>query len=134
TLVCHPQSSVPPAIVLMLRYRRSSDTPTFSCHLPCPPRDLRSFPTRRSSDLPIEARVLAYQARAKYGRPITPSWMACIPSMARGLERRWVPICTRRGPSDARAPSPSRRSEEHTSELQSRFDLVCRLLLEKKKT
>src|SRR5207249_7249901 len=27
----------------------------------------------------------------------------------------------------------SARSEEHTSELQSRFDLVCRLLLEKKK-
>src|SRR5699024_12153451 len=26
-----------------------------------------------------------------------------------------------------------RRSEEHTSELQSRFDIVCRLLLEKKK-
>src|SRR5699024_12235489 len=26
------------------------------------------------------------------------------------------------------------RSEEHTSELQSRFELVCRLLLEKKKT
>ena len=25
------------------------------------------------------------------------------------------------------------RSEDHTSELQSRFDLVCRLLLEKKK-
>src|SRR5699024_12176116 len=29
--------------------------------------------------------------------------------------------------------SASLRSEEHTSELQSRFDLVCRLLLEKKK-
>src|SRR5437868_15404558 len=28
---------------------------------------------------------------------------------------------------------PAARSEEHTSELQSRFDLVCRLLLEKKK-
>src|SRR3989338_11320537 len=27
---------------------------------------------------------------------------------------------------------PSRRSEEHTSELQSQFHLVCRLLLEKK--
>src|SRR5699024_12007863 len=27
----------------------------------------------------------------------------------------------------------NKRSEEHTSELQSRFDLVCRLLLEKKK-
>src|SRR5699024_4276599 len=31
------------------------------------------------------------------------------------------------------APLVSLRSEEHTSELQSRFDLVCRLLLEKKK-
>src|SRR5256884_5133281 len=29
--------------------------------------------------------------------------------------------------------SPSTRSEEHTSELQSRLHLVCRLLLEKKK-
>src|SRR5206468_10089805 len=29
---------------------------------------------------------------------------------------------------------PSKRSEEHTSELQSRSDLVCRLLLEKKNT
>src|SRR5438067_9725184 len=44
---------------------------------------------------------------------------------------------------DLPAPSPpsivmkregaGKRSEEHTSELQSRFDLVCRLLLEKKK-
>src|SRR5699024_12868768 len=32
------------------------------------------------------------------------------------VPRRWQPV---------------RRSEEHTSELQSRFDLVCRLLLEK---
>src|SRR2546426_8968441 len=30
-------------------------------------------------------------------------------------------------------PSPSTRSEEHTSELQSPCNLVCRLLLEKKK-
>src|SRR5215211_3240011 len=29
--------------------------------------------------------------------------------------------------------APTRRSEEHTSELQSHSDLVCRLLLEKKK-
>src|SRR5207247_8550762 len=49
-------------------------------------------------------------------------------------------------PPDVRAPRPphelrrgveprvpGRRSEEHTSELQSRVDLVCRLLLEKKK-
>src|SRR5437867_6669778 len=32
-----------------------------------------------------------------------------------------------------RAPEIVRRSEEHTSELQSPYDLVCRLLLEKKK-
>src|SRR5207248_8888805 len=31
------------------------------------------------------------------------------------------------------APAPFSRSEEHTSELQSPYDLVCRLLLEKKK-
>src|SRR5438874_9853681 len=39
------------------------------------------------------------------------------------------------GPSDAieRLGAEARRSEEHTSELQSRRDLVCRLLLEKKK-
>src|SRR3712207_7155442 len=35
-------------------------------------------------------------------------------------------------PASTRSPS-SRRSEEHTSELQSRQYLVCRLLLEKKK-
>src|SRR5438034_4607750 len=42
-----------------------------------------------------------------------------------------------RGGSELRAPEPDRarvhRSEEHTSELQSHSDLVCRLLLEKKK-
>src|SRR2546429_2243072 len=43
---------------------------------------------------------------------------------------------TRSPPRAARhrsAPSPAMRSEEHTSELQSRLHLVCRLLLEKKK-
>src|SRR5699024_11818419 len=39
----------------------------------------------------------------------------------------------RRGSSSCPAATSRRRSEEHTSELQSRFDLVCRLLLEKKK-
>src|SRR2546422_4433649 len=42
---------------------------------------------------------------------------------------------TRTAPSVIRMPSTFRlaRSEEHTSELQSRLHLVCRLLLEKKK-
>src|SRR5699024_12857711 len=35
-------------------------------------------------------------------------------------------------PGVNQSPLLSMRSEEHTSELQSRFDLVCRLLLEKK--
>src|SRR5216683_6330932 len=39
-----------------------------------------------------------------------------------------------RGPPRSRRGCPAHpRSEEHTSELQSRSDLVCRLLLEKKK-
>src|SRR2546422_4820311 len=36
-------------------------------------------------------------------------------------------------PAPSLATSPAPRSEEHTSELQSRLHLVCRLLLEKKK-
>src|SRR2546422_6767591 len=56
--------------------------------------------------------------------------------------RRCRPHCSRPIPKSA-APRPKRwgrihdarprRSEEHTSELQSRLHLVCRLLLEKKK-
>src|SRR5438874_5871771 len=38
-----------------------------------------------------------------------------------------------RGPTPHRTDTSNTRSEEHTSELQSRRDLVCRLLLEKKK-
>src|SRR6266704_6595721 len=49
--------------------------------------------------------------------PISGPWMRMLDPSAR-----------RRPP-----PLPRRRSEEHTSELQSRFDLVCRLLLEKQK-
>src|SRR3712207_7886245 len=49
--------------------------------------------------------------------------------------RRWRcwACCTRRTSSSPGRMS-GRRSEEHTSELQSRQYLVCRLLLEKKKT
>src|SRR2546422_6569567 len=42
--------------------------------------------------------------------------------------------CVRRGhPYSSRVQAIGTRSEEHTSELQSRLHLVCRLLLEKKK-
>src|SRR5699024_12226409 len=53
-------------------------------------------------------------------RPLPPSGTARAP---RGWTHR---------PAGRAARSARERSEEHTSELQSRFDLVCRLLLEKK--
>src|SRR5437867_7504852 len=49
----------------------------------------------------------------------------------RGLER--VARTARALPGARRARCRRARSEEHTSELQSPYDLVCRLLLEKKK-
>src|SRR5438034_7428915 len=42
-------------------------------------------------------------------------------------------IGTLLGPTRSTFGRPKKRSEEHTSELQSHSDLVCRLLLEKKK-
>src|SRR2546421_2935793 len=45
------------------------------------------------------------------------------------MQMCWLP----RMPSTMRSMILGGRSEEHTSELQSRSDLVCRLLLEKKK-
>src|SRR2546427_8231813 len=48
-------------------------------------------------------------------------------------DHRALEIAPQPGPQDVE-PLPSlRRSEEHTSELQSQSNLVCRLLLEKKK-
>src|SRR3989475_7590223 len=51
---------------------------------------------------------------------------------ARGREREGEPHA-RQGPGAEHPQSQSARSEEHTSELQSQSNLVCRLLLEKKK-
>src|SRR5439155_25593871 len=48
-------------------------------------------------------------------------------------ERGRRPGALRRAHHRAREELPGARSEEHTSELQSRGHLVCRLLLEKKK-
>src|SRR5260221_12575156 len=48
------------------------------------------------------------------------------------IDRWWWPSVMMFGPNDDESPN-SARSEEHTSELQSHSDLVCRLLLAKKK-
>src|SRR5207253_9625084 len=50
----------------------------------------------------------------------------------RRRQATWSRSCSRSGGSRWSA-NPHSRSEEHTSELQSRGHLVCRLLLEKKK-
>src|SRR5436309_8625486 len=56
-------------------------------------------------------------------------------STARGPSARALLIArTKRGRRRAAIDRHGDRSEEHTSELQSRENLVCRLLLEKKKT
>src|SRR5690606_41979907 len=62
--------------------------------------------------------------------PPPPSWVSQSPSWF----RRPVRLRHSQASSASSARSaPRRRSEEHTSELQSRENLVCRLLLEKKK-
>src|SRR5690349_23939589 len=56
------------------------------------------------------------------------------PAAAADLEINWNPVTeTWRNFQFMRGNRTVFRSEEHTSELQSRRDLVCRLLLEKKK-
>src|SRR5690349_22146972 len=69
-------------------------------------RDLHSFPTRRSSDLVCQSNTLRFFHNL--GKP----------------RRDHTQLLGNR--------QLKTRSEEHTSELQSRRDLVCRLLLEKK--
>src|SRR5207302_10782304 len=105
--------------------RRSAVPPRYHLSIfsgPRSPRLLPPFPTRRSSDLDAE--------RASHSKPRA----ACDSSPVRACSTK----------HSARASTPNRcasgrwtdglaaRSEEHTSELQSRENLVCRLLLEKK--
>src|SRR5204863_9646589 len=104
----------------------------FYCHHDLP--DLHSFPTRRSSDLnyavsrialwmrsaatasqvqingalwfsPMDSKLPVWAGSASLAVPETPGFLCAV-----GYD--------------------GKRSEEHTSELQSRRDLVCRLLLE----
>src|SRR2546427_9414705 len=54
--------------------------------------------------------------------------------MHREWNHRWSPTLLTCDVSLCQGAAGQRRSEEHTSELQSQSNLVCRLLLEKKKT
>src|SRR5205085_8869104 len=85
-------------------------------------RDLHSFPTRRSSDLLLaKVDVEAVLGELPGGRD---GWL----DLGLGVDPGAVePV------EDLPGAVGSIRSEEHTSELQSQSNLVCRLLLEKKK-
>src|SRR5690606_39369354 len=78
-------------------------------------RDRHSFPTRRSSDLAFGPGAAGGVGAAPCGEFIADA----------------VPV--RQCDGAHRGGGDELRSEEHTSELQSRENLVCRLLLEKKK-
>src|SRR5699024_11297380 len=105
----------------------------FSCLLSGDHRALRSFPTRRSSDLielkAEEAGVTPKEFVDKVSGEIKNIWDLMNTSYDKFIrttdedhEKQVKKIFKKM----------YARSEEHTSELQSRFDLVCRLLLEKK--
>src|SRR5699024_12089693 len=91
-----------------------------------PHRLLPSFPTRRSSDL-IDAQLAAPTSTPVHGNPkaSAPKDKDARPTATAEYSDAFWNMIRARG-------SYGERSEEHTSELQSRFDLVCRLLLEKK--
>src|SRR5699024_12703418 len=95
-----------------------SSSPLFDAY--AAPPYLHSFPTRRSSDLscPISCAAM-FENDRRGSRPVKVGML-----IRSSFEQEWI--------LSKRAARLRQRSEEHTSELQSRFDLVCRLLLEKK--
>src|SRR5205807_6758205 len=103
----------------------------FLFYCSCHPPDLHSFPTRRSSDLliaphprlfpmqQVRQRQRVRHVRRRGQDRVDELVLAVHPEVRLHPE---IPLL-----------SLGDRSEEHTSELQSPCNLVCRLLLEKKK-
>src|SRR5699024_11943583 len=94
-------------------------------------RPLHSFPTRRSSDL---STACSAASKARISPARTCSSSRTPRPRATPHSPQWLPPGKPARTLSAwrRSWTATPRSEEHTSELQSRFDLVCRLLLEKK--
>src|SRR5207237_8674929 len=86
-------------------------TSSISSHSPSTPHALHSFPTRRSSDLPLFA--------VKDADP-SKHMMNVLRLLGKPSNEDVQRMCM---------DSKYSRSEEHTSELQSHLNLVCRLLL-----
>src|SRR5690606_40067674 len=94
-------------------------------------------PASSSGSQPVNrlkrARPLDRRSRVAAWRAATVGEMTPGRSATRNL-RRWVTGISEAATSqESSQERPVGRSEEHTSELQSRENLVCRLLLEKKK-
>src|SRR2546428_9346962 len=75
---------------------------------------------------PPRSTLFPYTTLFRSAGPPSPLKLPLVPNGARPRMAAKVPL-------PATVVSTPVRSEEHTSELQSRSDLVCRLLLEKKK-
>src|SRR5690606_40585041 len=93
---------------------------------------LYSFPTRRSSDLP----ELEITGCSNPVRSSMPAMTDILPpaqhrTCRKSMSMRWAILGFTKVAQSIWVPMNT-RSEEHTSELQSRENLVCRLLLEKK--
>src|SRR5207248_9995642 len=98
---------------------------------PCPPphRHPHSFPTRRSSDL--IANLIGVPFRSTIIRIDTNQGISGYGEVRDQARATYALILKSRIVGEN--PCNVDRSEEHTSELQSRSDLVCRLLLARKK-
>src|SRR5699024_12839416 len=90
-------------------------------------RALPSSPTRRSSDL-SESGVERASGVASESDDASEDSSSVAPVAAAATAGAGAAV----GAAAANSDDDESRSEEHTSELQSRFDLVCRLLLDKK--
>src|SRR5699024_12102639 len=104
----------------------------FLSHVQLPRRHSTLFPTRRSSDL---ERVMFASIRACL--ETDPSWYSTRLQAIKGVTEETTTGVQRlyqmARAGDLAVPAINVRAEEHTSELQSRFELVCRLLLERQK-
>src|SRR5207249_11697642 len=97
-----------------------------------PLRDLHSFPTRRSSDLHVTGDVLTFSQSARVTGQVDGNIRGANNNLTiTGTIGKNVMVFEETFTLEPNGKIGG-RSEEHTSELQSRFELVCRLLLEKK--
>src|SRR5207248_9849122 len=100
----------------------------------CHTLDLHSFPTRRSSDLWLRRNRRNTRCPGGHQRSRKQHHGFVYSLLGRcKRDSRVLRTIRRRSLSDPEYDRVECRSEEHTSELQSPYDLVCRLLLEKKK-